>query len=139
MKRKLSNLWISLQAIAALSVIGAVKLWAPVCGKMLELTSGKEVPMKCYYTGQAAMAVATLLACTAVIALLEKGKYKKYMLIILIGAVILFSLFGSWIGVCASAEMRCQITAMWGKGAAVVMMLTSVVELLSGKEGQIPD
>lgn len=138
MKTKKTNILIILQVVASICVIGAIKVWAPVCGKMLELTSGKEVPMKCYYTGQAAMAVAGLLLCVAIIALLEKGRYKKYMFIILIGAIILFSLFGSWIGVCASAEMRCQITAIWGKGAAVVMIITSVVELFSGKEGQVP-
>ena len=42
MKTKLSNILIGLQAIAALCVIGAVKIWAPVCGKMLTLETGKE-------------------------------------------------------------------------------------------------
>lgn len=47
--------------------------------------------------------------------------------------------FTSLIGVCASEEMRCQTTKIWGIGAAAVVFGTSLANLLSGKEGQIPD
>ena len=42
MKTKMNNILILVQAAAAALLLGAVKLWAPVCGKMLELVSGKE-------------------------------------------------------------------------------------------------
>ena len=45
MKTKMNKILIALQAIAAVLLIGAIKIWAPVCGKMLELTTGKTVPM----------------------------------------------------------------------------------------------
>ncbi|MBR2131702.1 MAG: DUF4418 family protein [Oscillospiraceae bacterium] len=138
MKTKLSNVWIGIQAAAALCTIGAVKLWAPVCGKLLTLESGKEVPMKCFYTGQAATAVAVILLVTALLALLAKKDHKKFMLINAVCAVMLFLLFGSLIGICASPEMRCHTTAFWCRGAAVVTLVTSAIELISGKDGQVP-
>ena len=99
MKTKISNMMIALQAAAALCVIGAVKIWAPVCGKMLELTSGKQVPMKCHWAGQAAIAVCILILAAAVMALLAKKEYKGLMVVNAVAGVILFMVFTSLIGV----------------------------------------
>ena len=139
MKTKLSNILIGLQAIAALCILGAVKFWAPVCGKMLTLESGKEVPMKCHWAGQAAIAVAVIILACAIMALLAKQGHKKLMVISAVAAVMLFLVFTSLIGVCASAEMRCNVTKIWGIGSAAVVIVTSLIELISGKEGQIPN
>ena len=139
MKTKLSNVWICLQAAAALCIVGAVKLWAPVCGKMLVLESGKEVPMKCFYTGQAAMAVAAILLVTALLALFSKKDHRKLMVVSAVCAVVLFLLFGGLIGVCASPEMRCHTTAFWCRGAAILTLAASAIELIGGKEGQVPN
>ena len=138
MKTKLSNILIGLQAAAALCVLGAVKLWAPVCGKMLTLESGKEVPMKCHWAGQAAIALSIILLVCAVVAFLAQRDHKKLMIVTAVTAVMLFLTFTSLIGVCASDTMRCQTTALWGKIAAAVAFAASLVELFSGKEGQIP-
>lgn len=138
MKTKLSYVMLSIQALAALCSVGAVKIWAPVCGKLLTLTTGKEVPMRCYYTGQAAIAVAGIMLAAAVVALLCKKGHRKLMIISIVAAVMLFLLFSSLIGVCASPEMRCHATDYWCRGAAVVSIAAAVIELLSGKEGQIP-
>ena len=140
MKTKFANALIGLQAAAALVMVGAIKIWAPVCGKMLELVSGKQVPMKCHWAGQAAIVVAALILVTAVMAFLSKTEYKKFAVINAVAAVLLFLVFtNSIIGVCASTEMRCQITALWGKGVAAVTLLSSVGLLLGGKDGQVPD
>lgn len=138
MKTKLSNILIGLQAAAALCVIGAVKIWAPVCGKMLTLETGKEVPMRCFYTGQAAIAIAVVMLTVAMVALLTKSGHRKLMIVSLVAAVMLFLLFSTLIGVCASPDMRCHVTDFWCRGAAVVSLAASIIELLSGKEGQIP-
>lgn len=138
MKTTLNKIMIALQALAAACVIGAVQLWAPVCGKMLELTSGKQVPMKCHWAGQAAIAIAVIILATAVMALLAKKEYKGLMVVNAVAGVVLFLVFTSLIGVCARAEMRCQITKIWGVGAAAVTVAASLVNLLSGKEGQVP-
>ena len=138
MKTKMNNILILAQAVAAAVMIGAVKIWAPVCGKMLELVSGKEVPMKCHWAGQAAIAIAVIILVTAVMALLAKKEYKGLMVVNAVAAVLLFLVFTSLIGVCASEEMRCQITKAWGLGVAAVVFGTSLINLLSGKEGQVP-
>ena len=138
MKTKMNNILIGLQALAAALMIGAVKLWAPVCGKMLELVSGKEVPMKCHWAGQAAIAIALIILTAAVMALLAKKEYKGLMVVSAVAAVLLFLVFTSLIGVCASEEMRCQITKVWGLGVSAVVFGTAVINLLSGKEGQVP-
>ena len=138
MKTKMNNILILLQALAAAVMIGALKIWAPVCGKMLELVSGKEVPMKCHWAGQAAVAIAVIILVAAVMALLAKKEYKGLMVVTAVAAVMLFLVFTSLIGVCASEEMRCQATKVWGLGVAAVVFGTSLINLISGKEGQVP-
>ena len=138
MKTKMNKIMIALQALAAVLLIGAIKIWAPVCGKMLELANGNQVPMKCHWAGQAAIAISVIIIAAAVMALLAKKEYKGLMAVNAVAAVVLFLVFTSLIGVCASAEMRCQITKVWGIGAAAVVFATSLINLLSGKEGQVP-
>ena len=139
MKTTMNKIMIALQALAAALLLGAVKIWAPVCGKMLELANGNQTHMKCHWAGQAAMAVAIIILAAAVMALLAKKEYKGLMVVSAVAAVVLFLVFtNTLIGVCASAEMRCQVTKLWGMGAAAVVFATSLINLLSGKEGQIP-
>ena len=139
MKTKLTNILIALQIIAAGCMVGAIKIWAPVCGKMLELTSGKQVPMKCHWAGQAAIAVAIIILAAAVMALVSKKNEKGLMVVTAVAGVVLFLVFTKLIGVCASEEMRCQVTKLWGMGSAAVVAASSLINLLSGKEGQVPD
>ena len=138
MKSTLNKVLIALQVLAAACMVGAIKIWAPVCGKMLELTSGKQVPMKCHWAGQAAIAVSVIIIAAAVMALLAKKEYKGLMVVNAVAAVVLFLVFTSLIGVCASEEMRCQITKVWGICVAAVVFATSLINLISGKEGQVP-
>ena len=139
MKTTMNKLLIALQALAAALLIGAIKIWAPVCGKMLELTTGKQVPMKCHWAGQAAIAVAVIILVTSLMALLAKKEYKGLMVVNAVAGILLFLIFtNTLIGVCASEEMRCNITRIWGMGAAAVTFATSLINLLSGKEGQVP-
>ena len=138
MKTKMNNILIAIQALAAIVMIAAIKIWAPVCGKMLELVSGKQVPMKCHWAGQAAIAVSVIILATAIVALLTKKEFKGLMIVNAVAGVVLFLVFTKLIGVCASEEMRCQITKLWGMGCAAVTFGTALINLLSGKEGQVP-
>ena len=139
MKTNLNKIMIALQALAAACMIGAIKIWAPVCGKMLELVSGKQVPMKCHWAGQAAIAISVIILVTAVIALLTKKDFKTLMIVTAVAGVMLFLVFNnSLIGVCASADMRCQATKLWGMICSGAVFAASLVNLLSGKEGQVP-
>lgn len=139
MKTPMNKILIALQIAAAAALIGAVKIWAPVCGKLLELANGNQVPMKCHWAGEASVAVCVIILAAAVMALLAKKEYKGLMVVTAVAGAVLFLVFTSLIGVCASEEMRCQTTKLWGIGAAAVVFVTSLVNLLSGKEGQIPD
>ena len=139
MKTTMNKIMIALQALAAVLLIGAIKIWAPVCGKMLDLANGNQTHMKCYWAGQAGFAVAVILLIAAVMALLAKKEYKGFMFITAVCGALLFMIFAtSFIGVCASETMRCQITKVWGIGTAAVVFATSLINLLSGKEGQVP-
>ena len=139
MKNKLNTVLLALQALAALVLIGAIKIWAPVCGKMLTLTTGKEVPMKCHWTAQAAIAVAIILVAVAVVAFFAKQDQKKFLIVNAVVGVIIFMLFTSLMGVCASPDMRCNTTALWAKLVSAVVVCCSLVGLVGGKEGQIPN
>ena len=139
MKSKMNKIMIVLQALAAVCMIGALRIWAPVCGKMLDLANGNQTHMKCYWAGQAGLAVAVILLVVAVMAFLAKKEYKGLMVVNAVAGALLFLIFtNTLIGVCASAEMRCQVTKIWGMGAAAVTFVTSLINLLSGKEGQVP-
>jgi len=139
MKSTLNKLFLILQIVSALCMIGAIKVWAPVCGKLLELANGNQVPMKCHWAGQTAIAVSIIILAAAFMALLSKTEYKKIMVINAVAAIMLFGTFSGLIGVCANETMRCQSTKVWGMIIAALVFATSLFNLLSGKEGQIPD
>ena len=84
------------------------------------------------------IAIQALAAIVMVAALLSKKEYKGLMLVNAVAGIVLFLVFTSLIGVCASEEMRCQITKLWGMGCAAVTFGTAFINLLSGKEGQVP-
>ncbi len=138
MKTKMNNVLILAQALAAAVLIGAIKIWAPVCGKLLDLANGNQVPMKCHWAAQAAIAICVVILAASLMALLAKKEYKGLMVVNAVAAVVLFLVFTSLIGVCASETMRCQITKVWGLGTAAVVFGASLINLLSGKEGQVP-
>lgn len=139
MKTTMNKILIILQGISALCLVGAVKIWAPVCGRMLDLANGNRVPMKCHWAGQAAVAIAVIILAAALMALLAKKEYKGLMVVNAAAGVMLFLVFTGLIGVCANEDMRCNITKVWGIGAAAVTVAASLINLLSGREGQIPD
>ena len=138
MKTKLSNIFIAIQALAAVVMVATLKIWAPVCGKMLELVSGKQVPMKCHWAGQAAIAVSIIILAAAIAALLSKKGYKGVMVVNAVAGVVLFLVFTKLIGVCASEEMRCNVTKLWGMGCAAAVTISALADLFTGKEGQVP-
>lgn len=138
MNNKITKIVAAIQAVAALCVIGAVKIWAPVCTGLLTLESGKQTFMKCHYTGQAAIAIAVILLVSVVVLLFSKDCHKLVQVISIVSAIMMFLLFTTLIGICANTEMQCHQTAFWCKGAAIVIIVTGIVDLLSGKKGQIP-
>ena len=70
--------------------------------------------------------------------MLSKKDHKKVQFVLISGAVMLFLVFSSLIGVCMKAEMACHVTAAWCKGISVVILVCAVIDLITGKEGQLP-
>ena len=86
--------------ICAAIVCGAVLLWAPVCSGTLELANGNMVPMRCTYTAKVELLLALILAAVA-------------MVLLSLAIVLLTFDTPLSIGVCKSADMACQSTALW--------------------------
>lgn len=94
--------------------------------------------MKCHWAGQAAIAIAVIILVAALLTAFAKQGNRSLMAVNAAAAVMLFLVFTGLIGVCASSEMRCQSTAVWGKLCAGVVLACSLVGLIGGKEGQLP-
>ena len=138
MKLKSSKVIALLQMVISLAMIGALKIWAPVCGKLLTLESGKNVPMRCYYTDKAVWMLSVVLLLCSVILIFSKKDVQIIQIISFVVAGLIFFTFIKAIGVCMNTEMPCNKTALWGKCLASASMIFSVIALLSGKEGQLP-
>ncbi len=127
------------QAVAALVVVGATRFWAPVCQGKLELATGKKVAMKCFYTDRVSMIIAGLIILAAVLIFISKHEVKKLYFITLVLGVLLFLTYTHIIGVCMNPEMPCNITALWGKAAAVAVSVMSLIGIFVNKETQVPN
>ena len=108
--------------VCAAVVCGAVLLWAPVCAGTLELANGNMVPMRCAYTAKVAVLLALVLAAVAVAALVTKRPMTVALVLLSVAIVLMTFDTPRSIGVCKSADMACQATAVWlhvaGGGAA---------------------
>lgn len=95
--------------------------------------------MKCHWAKQAAVAVCVIILTAAMMAFFVRMEYKSLMVVSSVAGVMLFLVFTNFIGICANPNMHCNIAKLWGMGAAAVVVITSLINLLSSKEGQIPD
>jgi len=137
MKTKLSNVVNIIEIIAAIAIFGTLKIWAPVCQNMLTLETGKQVFMKCHYTGQAAIIIAVILIVVAIVGLLSKKDQKLIHLIAITCGVMLFLTFTKLIGVCVNKEMACITTALWMKIISAVVVVAPLIDMIMDKEGQV--
>lgn len=126
-----------LEAIVAVFMILAVKVIAPVCPGMLELVSGKQVHMKCYYAGVAFVFFAVLLLVNAVLACVTKQHLSSAVMTIAV-AIFIFATFNDsvGIGICANQDMACQMTAPFVKVSATIEIVLGVLSIVfSVKKG----
>ncbi len=127
-----------IEALAALLIIGASTIWAPVCQKLLTLDNGNQVHMKCHYAGQAAVLIAAIILVSAVIAFLAKKDHKLVQVIVVVCAITIFVVFTDYMGICKSSDMMCHTTAIWVRVGAGIAGIAAVADMLMGKEGQLP-
>lgn len=99
--------------VCAAVACGAVLLWAPVCTGSLELANGNMAPMRCAYTAKIALLLALILAAVAVTALVTKRPMTVALVLLSLALVLLTFDTPLSIGVCKSADMACQSTALW--------------------------
>ncbi len=137
MNDKLTKVFAAVQALAGACVIGAAELWAPVCGKMLELQNGKEVHMKCFYAGQAGVIIGLILLVIGVLALINKSSSNGLLAVGAVCGIALFMVFGNFIGVCGAEGMACRTTAVWGKVCGAIAVVAFAASILTSKKGQI--
>lgn len=102
---------------AGAALIGSVHVWAPVCQAMLKLANGREMHMKCFFSGQALVLIGALLIVNGVMMLLTKKLLHGGGVAAAAGifAIVLISNLGAGIGICANVEMACHGTAAWAK------------------------
>lgn len=126
--------WYLVAPIAALVcaavVCGAVLLWAPVCSGSLELANGNMAPMRCAYTAKIALLLALILAGVAVAALVTKRPMTVALVLLSLALVLLTFDTPLSIGVCKSADMACQSTALWLRIAGSVSAVAALVGAL---------
>ena len=120
----------TLTIIAAVEAVVAVFMWlavtkiAPVCPGMLELVSGKQVHMKCYYASVVFVFIAVVLLINAVLAMFVKPSIVTGVMTVVVAALVLVTLNDSiGIGICMNPDMACQMTAPYVKLCATVEML----------------
>lgn len=114
---------------------------APVCTKLLQLSSGMMVPMKCNWSGRAEVIMGiVVMAASLLIFLMKKEGGKKALGIMLgiLGIAILTIPTKLGIGICANPHMACHTTAkfldLWGAG----LIILGAVALFTSQEQEKP-
>lgn len=124
-----------------LVVVAVVSAVVPVLnncssgGKLLTLTTGKQVPMKCYWTARASIATGIPLGLLGlVLAFSKRRETQRALAIVAAGLGVTIILLPTYlIGTCASYDMICNLVlrpTMLGLGILTIT-LSAVVFLLA--------
>lgn len=128
----------AVQAVISLVLIGAVKLWAPVCPKLLDLANGNQTHMKCWFSATAVACLAVVVFALAIAELfMDKASRKKVQLVVIVAAILMFLVFSTIIGICMAPEMACHKTFLWVKICAGSLVVLSLVDIFTGKDKQV--
>lgn len=124
----------SKKIIAGIEIVVAIIMWlvvtkiSPVCGGMLELASGKQVHMKCYYTAVVFVFIAVALLINGILSLFVKASVASGIMTVVLAVLVFATLNDSvGIGICANPEMACQMTAPIVKVCAAVEVLCGTI------------
>lgn len=135
MNKNINVIAVIVEILAALSIFGAVYIWAPVCGSLLTLSNGNMVAMKCAYSAKLFTGYAVCLLVIGLVALFARSGSRLIHLIALVLAVLLLLNTYSWgigIGVCKMG-MPCNVTALWVRIAAIGAGVFALIAMLFGK------
>ena len=121
------------EAVAAVFMLLAVKVIAPVCTGMVETAAGKQVPMRCHYTDVAVTLFAVLLLVCAVACFVTKQKAACGIMAIAIGVCGFLALSSTLgMGICANPDMACNTTAPFIKLCSTLAVLTGAISVFLG-------
>jgi nitric oxide reductase large subunit len=132
LKNNLSRILLGTELLAAMLILGAVLVWAPVCNGLLTLENGTMVHMKCFYTAQTSLVLAILLIASVLIACFSKTDHKKMKwMVILIGIMLILNTFESMlgIGICKKTDMACHATAFWIRWGGIIAILSGLLDM----------
>ncbi len=141
MEKTKKNIGTIIALISGLLMLGAVKIWAPVCQKQLDLywKSGdyKQMHMKCFFTEKAVIYLAVILVITSLAALIKKQKI--VIIPILVGLFLYLSTTNGslGIGLCKpGGDMLCTATRTWIYIVAGTSFLAGIINfILRDKKG----
>lgn len=134
MKKNLAKIIMSMELLAALLILGAIYIWAPVCSGLLTLQNGTMVHMKCFYTAQASTVLAVILLVTAFVAFMSKSDHNKIQwIVVLIGIMIIAATYESLIGIgiCKKPTMECHATAAWLRASGAIAIIGGLLDVLA--------
>ena len=109
----------AISCLAAILILAADKIFAPVCKGTMELANGGECMMRCHYYGIALFFFALLLLAESVLLFFGTHDFKLPVVI------------------CAKAGMMCHKTALWGRIGAVLAIIGAGISLFVHKS-QMP-
>lgn len=125
----------AVEAVAAIFMYFAVTKIAPVCGGMLELVSGKQVHMKCYYAAVVFTFIAAVLLINAVLAIVAKPSIISGVMTVVVALLVFATLNDSiGIGICANPDMACQMTAPFVKVCAAIEIICGAAYIFVAKK-----
>ena len=128
--------------LVLIAIAAAIVPAATNCTGLVTLKSGKEIPMKCNWTGQASIATALPLGLLGIALALAKRKETQRALAVVaagLGAALIM-LPTILIGTCATFDMECNLImkpAMLGMGILTIL-IAGVVFFMSGRGDEAP-
>ena len=119
----------AVSCLAAILILAADKIFAPVCKGTMELANGGECMMRCHYYGITLFLFGLLLLAESVLLFFGTHDFKL--------PVVIISNTSIGIGICAKAGMMCHKTALWGRIGAVLAIIGAGISLFVHKS-QMP-
>lgn len=125
--------------VTGLIILGAILIWSPVCEGLLQLSDGREVHMKCYYTAQASVLLSIILIVSCIESLIKK--FSHPLTTIAIGITMIANTFTSkfGIGICMKETMSCNNTALWIRGGGIAVIICGLIFLFMGQRNLVSD
>lgn len=127
----------AVSCLAAILILAADKIFAPVCKGTMELANGGECMMRCHYYGITLFLFGLLLLAESVLLFFGTHDFKLPVVIIITAVLILLlSNTSIGIGICAK-QVDVPQNCSWGRIGAVLAIIGAGISLFVHKS-QMP-